>query len=230
MHRLRFLVAALLCLGVVGCLEGPLKLGRYNPIYREEWKKDQQYGPSMHDKLEELVALRAAATRLSAAEQQKKSAELLQYFQNERNPTLASAMVRTIAAFPTPESSEALRLASNHSDPDVRVAACDGWGRKGGAEALETLARMLGSDTDADVRIAAARDLENFRDPGAVQALGLALESNDPALQFRAVSSLKRVTGKDYGDSVPAWREYVQSGQVKPADAPSFAERFRSWF
>ena len=109
--------------------------------------------------------------------------------------------------------------------PRIRVAACQGWGQKTDPEAAEALATILGSDTDLDVRIAAAHALEKFRDPIAVRALGDALEANDPALQFRSVQSLKKVTGRDYGDSVPAWREFVESGQAKPAGETTVAER-----
>ena len=61
---------------------------------------------------------------------------------------------------------------------------------------------------DADVRLAAAeggRDQES-RPP----ALGEALNNGDPAMQYQAVLSLKRTTGKDLGDNVDGWQRYVK--------------------
>lgn len=232
MHRQRLLLSSVVVVSsmLTGCMEGPLRLGYYNPWLREEWKKDEQYGPLLHDKLDELAALRSGVSRLTPQEQKQRSQELLHIMRNERNTILIAEIVRTLAVFPTEESLEALRMASMNGDSDIRVAACHGWAIKGGQEAIETLAQTLGSDTDNDVRIAAAHGLEKFRDPMAVRALGTALEANDPALQFRAVQSLKLVTGQDYGDSVPAWREFVQSGQAKPAASSSIASKLLNWF
>jgi hypothetical protein len=63
-----------------------------------------------------------------------------------------------------------------------------------------------------------------------VQALGIALDDADPALQHRAVQSLERVSGEDFGDSVPAWRQYVRGEPVNAPEPPSIAERFRELF
>jgi hypothetical protein len=80
------------------------------------------------------------------------------------------------------------------------------------------------------VRIAAARELENFRTPEVIPALGVALDDSDPALQHRAIRSLKVVTGKDFGNSVPAWQQFVRTGEIQASEVPSLAERLREWF
>jgi hypothetical protein len=38
------------------------------------------------------------------------------------------------------------------------------------------------------------------------------------------------VTGKDFGNSVPAWQQYVRTGAVDPSAVPSLAERLRELF
>lgn len=217
-------------IGAAGCAEAPFGLARLNPMLVEEWKKDEQYGPTFHTKMEELQALATAAPTLPPAEQQRLSAELQSMVRTEKNPLMIRQLVRTLAAFPTETSLDGLRLATEHSDPDVRVVACEGWRMKGGREGLEQLAKMLSSDTDVDVRIAAAREISAFKDPIAVQALGAALDDTNPALQHRAVQSLKLVTGRDMGDNVAAWREYVASGGAKPVESVSWTEQLRSFF
>ena len=212
-----------------GCADGPFGLARYNPVLRDEWKKDEQYGKTSHQRLEEMQEAAARASSMPPAEQERLATELNQVVQNDANTILVSQAVRTLAAIPHPAALEGLRLASNHSDANVRVVACHAWHRRGGDEALDRLTATLNSDTDSDVRIAAARELGGFRDPKVVQALGASLEDGSPALQRRAVESLKSITGKDYGDNIVAWREFVASGEAKPAAQVSWTEKLRPW-
>ena len=44
----------------------------------------------------------------------------------------------------------------------------------------------------------------------AIPVLAEALEAPDPAVQFRAVASLKEVSGRDLGNDVNAWREWAE--------------------
>lgn len=234
-HKTRFCKFRRLWLGplltlCVGCADGPFGLARFNPMLRDEWKKDEEFGVTNHQKIEELIALQQQASQISPAEQQRLSQELADLIRRENNVPLCVAAVRTLSEFPTSASLEGLKYATTHSDPDVRAAACEGWRRKGGPDAVLALAEVLGSDTDVDVRIVAARDLEAFRHPAAINALGLALDDTDPALQHRAVQSLKTVTGRNFGDSVPAWREYVRDGNPQPAAEQSIAQRLRNLF
>jgi hypothetical protein len=57
--------------------------------------------------------------------------------------------------------------------------------------------------------------------------LGEALADTDPAMQYRAVLSLKQITGKDLGDDVHRWQQYVK-GELP--EEPSWAERIRRLF
>jgi hypothetical protein len=80
------------------------------------------------------------------------------------------------------------------------------------------------------VRIAIATQLGKFRNsPEATRALSLALEDNDAALQHQAINSLTQVTGRSYGMSVPAWREYLAGGNPPTPPAPSVAEKVKEW-
>jgi HEAT repeat protein len=118
----------------------------------------------------------------------------------------------------------------NDPDADVRVAVCEIWGRRGDAEAAKILAGVLSGDIDRDVRLAAARALGTSRDQIAVTALGTALDDNDPAMQYRAVASLRESTGQDLGNDVNRWREYAKNGTLKPGQPTSLADRVRRVF
>jgi HEAT repeat protein len=89
------------------------------------------------------------------------------------------------------------------------------------------LAGALSGDVDADVRLAAAKALGETKGPEAAKALGEALNDADPAMQYRAVLSLKKVTGKDLGNDVNRWQQYVKG---EPAPPPTLAERFWQLF
>ena len=88
--------------------------------------------------------------------------------------------------------------------------------RHGDAQAVKLLSEALRSDVDADVRLAAAKALGETKNPAAVAALGEALTDADPAMQYRAVLSLKKVTGKDLGNDVDRWQQYVKGEQPEP--------------
>ncbi len=115
-------------------------------------------------------------------------------------------------------------------DPDrqVRVAACEAWGRHGGdAQAVALLAEAMRSDVEADVRLAAARALGETKNPAATAPLGEALNDPDPAMQYQAALALKKTTGKDFGDDIGRWQRYVRG---EPEPTSSLAERMRHLF
>ena len=80
---------------------------------------------------------------------------------------------------------------------------------------------LVGDVGGTNVRLAAARVLKNYRGPEAIQALALAVEDPNPALQLRGADSLQAVTDKDFGHDVVAWRDYVrQSTRQSPTVSP----------
>ena len=115
-----------------------------------------------------------------------------------------------------------------NSDTHVRVVACEAWGRHGDARRSSSFATCCGR-VNPDVRLAAAKALGETKSPEAVPALGEALSDADPAMQYRAVLSLQKVTGKDLGNDVGRWQQYVK-GQQPTATSPSLAERFLRLF
>ena len=211
---------------ISGCVDGPL----YSLYYRKQWQDDEKYGPTLFTRLEELRNLRKEAPRMNEQQQAELAKRLSRSVAQDRSAVYRAEVVRTLGVLTTPEAIEGLRQASQDEEPTVRIAACEAWGRRHGAEALHALGEMVRSDGDLDVRIAAARELGNFEDRAAVQSLGAALDDPDPALQLRAVESLRRISGEDFGNSVPAWRQYVRGEPVDQPAPPSIVQRLLTYF
>jgi len=119
--------------------------------------------------------------------------------------------------------------AMQDPDPRVRMAACSAWVKRGGEEAVQMLAARYQTDTELDVRLRALRCLGEIGDSKAVPVLAKALEDSDPAVQYRAVAALKKVSGRDLGDDVNKWREWAADPEGSAADW-SIAETFRKLF
>ena len=85
--------------------------------------------------------------------------ELAQEIRKEPDSIIRSEILRTLAAYGGPTADAVLRVAVRDTDADVRVIVCNLWGKRSDAEAAEVLAGVLTSDSDRDVRMAAARGL-----------------------------------------------------------------------
>jgi hypothetical protein len=217
-----------LCLVILlaGCMGSPI----YRMWHKKQWMADEQYHPSLYQRTERLSSFRDRADEMTPGEQTRVAQELVRSLTEDPSPIYRGQVVRTLAVFSTPAATEGLRLALRDSDSTVRITACRAWSSRGGEEAARVLSQVVGSDTDKDVRMAAVRELAYFKTATAIPALGVALDDPDPALQHRAVQSLKSVTGKDFGNSVPAWRQYVRDGTVEVEETPTVAERLRRLF
>ena len=186
-------------------------------------------GPAVRTRADQIKDLRELAKTLPASEparQEQVTMELAEAIRKENDPILRAQILRTIGVCSTAGAGRVVLAGLQDSDLNVRVAACEAVGRRGGPEAVQALSRVLANDTEIDVRLAAARGLGDIRDPGCVPALAVALEDPNPALQLRGVRSLERVTGKDFGDDVEAWRTFCQGGTPEPR-SQSIAARFR---
>ncbi len=211
---------------LTGCVDGPL----YRLWYRQQWLDDEQYGPTLYTRLEELDGLRRDVPRMSMAEQDQLAVRLNRAVVEDPSVIYRAEATRTLGTLSTPRAAEGLHHATGDPEPSVRSAACQAWGERGDAQALQMLGQLLRTDADLDVRIAATRELGRFSDPAAVNALAVALDHQDPALQLRAMRSLEQVTGEDFGNHVPAWRQYVRGDPVDRPEPPSMVSRLRNLF
>lgn len=227
-------LAGLLILAA-GCADGPFpELKGLNPWVRKQWAEDEAQVITFHRKVADLAELRHRAALMTPQEREETAGHLAARLQEERSPVLRAELVRTLAEFSTPAGQSAVLASLQDPSPYVRVAACKGLGRNPSIEGLEALSKVLTSDNDLDVRIAAATALGSFRGMGASKALRPALDDRDPALQLAAVNSLERLEGHpEYRRNVAVWRAYLDGGNPAPPPPPSLAERLRyywSWF
>jgi HEAT repeat protein len=231
-HGRRVLTLAI-CLwvaGVVGCAQqGVAKSWSLWPF----GGKTSDVVPGIPSPAERTVRLKDIAKRASSfspAEQEKIASELAAVYRQEDDPLIRAELLRTLTHFRTEAAGAVLRTGMSDSNVDVRIAACKAWGKRRDEEAVALLSRALGSDVDIDVRLAAAEALGETGQASAQVALGQALQDRDPAMQFRVVSSLRKVSDKDFGNDVNRWRQYAAGEMPAPEKPVSVAERFRRMF
>jgi HEAT repeat protein len=211
---------------LAGCQDGPIPENRVlNPWVREQWAADEKLGPTYYKRMEELAKIRGRAGGLPESERQRLAQEIGDIFREEPSSAMRSELARTLAYLPCAEAQSGLGAALVDEDSDVRIAACQGLSRLKNEESLALLAKTVESDEQLDVRLAAVRGLASYQDPSALSALGVALEDANPAMQKAAIDSLAASTGRDYGNSVPAWKEYLAGGNPARPPGPTLAER-----
>lgn len=216
-------VVCLWAAGLGGCA-GPSGIGPFA-------KKTSDVVPGIPSPAERIALLREVSKKAASPEKQEQMArELEAVYRQEDDPIIRAEIVRTLANFQAESAVAVLQTAVNDANGDVRIAACKAWGNRRDEEAITQLSRVLGSDTDVDVRLAAAEALGETGQARAVSALGQALDDRDPAMQYRAVASLKKVSDQDLGDDVDRWRQYVKGELPGPQKPVSVAERFRRMF
>lgn len=210
---------------VLGCKTGPLaEYYGLNPFNRPG-AEETEYGPAPAVRRQQIREMAASSADLPPQQQVGAARELAMRMQNEPDPLLRAEIVKALGGLPVGPSREALRLAIQDGETNVRIAACGAWQQIGGQEAVAVLSEVIASDTDDDVRLAAARGLGTFESQAAVRGLAIALDDRNPALQLRAMESLKQVSGRDLGHDVVAWRNFVSGGAVQPPSEPSLVER-----
>ncbi len=171
-------------------------------------------------------AMRAASIRemgpraedASEADQLAMCQELAGQIRSEPDPIVRRAIQETIAEFDAPLAGTVLVAGLNDEDRDVRTACCRLLGKRKNAEAIPPLGRIVATESDAEVRMAAIHALGEFQTTASVQALAAAIKERDPALQYAGVQAMKRASGEDLGNDVEAWRQYAE--RVAPSESP----------
>ncbi len=195
--------------------------------FSQERDRTTFHTPQM--RMDAIAQIGAQSTGVDTPEQRQLTDELARQIQIETDPLVRSSVVNAIAQFRTPLAGQVLQAGLNDDSAMVRIACCRELGQRGEADSVPSLAQSLKQDRDLDVRLAAAEALGKIDSPAAIAALVPALEDRDPALQYVGVQSMKKLTGKDYGGDVNAWRQLATGHAPTPrSDAPSVAERLRS--
>ena len=207
-----------------GCADSSLsRWNRYNFFRKDDWEAEKKFGQRPIDRVRELEQLSSQGQYLPQPDQARKALEIAEKLPTESDPLLREAMVKALAGLKVAEAETPLKQALKDPDHRVRIAACQSWGSRDAAGAVPALAETLGSDTHLDVKLAAVRSLGGYPGQPAVKALGLALDDPDPALQYRAIQSLKAVSGRDYGNNLYSWREFTQGKEPQAPPQQSWA-------
>jgi HEAT repeat protein len=181
------------------------------------------------ERIAELRKLSEKTATSSDAEKQRVSQQLVASIRTEKDPLIRVEILRALGHYPGSDADAVLKAALADSDTHVRSVACEAWGRHSDAQAVKLLSDTLRADVNPDVRLAAANALGETKSAEAAAALGEALSDGDPAMQYRAMLSLQKVTGKDFGNDVGRWQQYIK-GQEPATTSPSLAERLRHLF
>jgi len=196
--------------------------------WQKSTKDREKYGPTADARIKELAARSKAAKAQSAERQVEFTQELAAEMLREHDPRVRVRILQTAAEYDTASATAICKGALQDPADQVRLAACDVWAKRGGEEAVGLLSERFRGDSDHDVRLRALRMLGTLKDKEAIPVLAKALEDSDPAVQYRAVASLKEISGRDLGNDVNVWRAWA----ADPATAPewSVAEGVRQLF
>ena len=229
-HGTRFLalLACLVAIGTSGC-DDSFIVPSWLP-FGGETAENTSGIISPAEQIETLQELADKASQGSPEEKDQISLKLAGMIRKEEDPMIRAEIIRTLGKYPTDMATAVLKAALNDPDAEVRLAACEAWARRGGPQSVEILSGALLGDVDSDVRLMAAWALGQTGDRAAVPALGSALNDKNPAMQYRAVLSLRKITGKRFDNDVGQWQRYVKGELPPPAWPISIAERLRRMF
>jgi hypothetical protein len=209
---------------IVGVLLPTLSCARDasdSTAFRFPWQETPDRIPGVktpQERINELKAMAISPVNVATAEQ------LALEIQREQDPQVRCHIVLALAKAPDAKAAAVLHAGLEDPEESVRIACCEAWGRRGGPEAVQELSSVLQGESNIDVRMAAAKALGETKQAEAVKPLADVLADNDPAIQRRAMESLKNVSGKDYGYNVQSWRQYASGGPQVPKER-SVAER-----
>jgi HEAT repeat protein len=213
---------------IVGCASLPSAWTPF-PDQQKLAREQAKYGTTADQRMASMATEAKAAKGGTSQQQAEFTARLAARVLEEHDPRVRARIVETAAGFDTPAAVSICRGGLEDPEPRVRMSALGAWAKRGGPEALQLLSARYQADRDLDVRLRALRELGNLGDGAAIPVLARALEDPDPAVQYRAVAALKKVSGRDLGDDVNKWRAWA----ADPGDASeswSIAEAFRKLF
>ena len=201
------LFAAILGCAFSGCQDGPLyALKSVNPYFTmREWRDDEALGVTDHERRSQLADLASQIGEMPKDRQTFWAQHLDKILQHDSSPEMRRLAV---SAAGNMQTAEAIGLIEKGLDDDsikVRMEACRALGGRSEEAATRLLASTAGSETDEDVRNAALDAIGNHKGSMALDSLKIALNDRDPATQNLAIESLRRVTGKNYGDDPDTW-------------------------
>ena len=208
--------AALVICAVSGCQDGPLyALKNVNPYFTmREWRDDTALGVTDHERRTQLADLATQIGQMPTNRQKFWSQHLEKMIDNDASPEMRRLAVSAAGNL---KVGDAISLVEKGLDDDsikVRMEACRALGKRPEEAAARLLASTAGTEADEDVRQAALDAIGNHKGKIALDSLKIALNDRNPATRDLAIESLRRVTGKNYGDQPDAWIAALQGKPV----------------
>ncbi|MFT5471621.1 MAG: hypothetical protein ACI8UO_006756 [Verrucomicrobiales bacterium] len=226
----RFVLSPIFLLLIVLAFTGCAELSWMNPVLvLREWPEDDRYIVPFHQRVEEIRRIGYGAEQYSPEEQLSVATQLTDLIRESKNPLLRATATRSLGRFPSSLASTGIGLAMVDEDWAVRVSATEACRWQADEAAQQRLVAML-KDESVDVQIAAIRELSNFPGGTTITALGEFLDHTDPAVQIRAIDSLRTVSGRDYGNNFALWRSFVRGENPATPPKGSIVSRARSFF
>ena len=188
--------------------------------------------PAPKERMQQIRQLGEAAKEVDAQRAENYIAALTAIIKSDPDANCRAVAVDSVGKYKSESSAYALNLALTDKVKYVRIAACHAWkthpNPKMGADALN---RLLMSETDKDVSLAATQALQVCGDPSSNEALNRMLETADPALQIAAMNSLGAIHHSACRD-VSQWRQFCK-GEIQSPGEPqkkeSIAETLQFW-
>ena len=141
--RCSWFATALAAATLVGCHSGPFAPKERSTVIT----------PAMR-----ISAIQETATKADGSQSQAQISltdQLASQIRTEPDPVVRRAIQSAVAEFRTPMAREILLAGLADNDPGVRVTCCMRLGERGETVAVAALRRVLETDEDLDVRIAA---------------------------------------------------------------------------
>ncbi len=97
-------------------------------------------------KIAQLKNLSSEAAKSDQDSRHRVVGQLVAAIRSETDSLIRAEIIRTLGDYPDPAADPVLKAAINDPDADVRIAACEAWGKRGNAQAAELLVPVLSSD------------------------------------------------------------------------------------
>ncbi|MFO0013817.1 MAG: HEAT repeat domain-containing protein [Planctomycetota bacterium] len=223
------LMAGCLYATSVGCTDGPFfQMKKLNPYIQSQWRKDREKAVVYSQRVDEMRLLRKQIARMSPDDQSKWIQSLSKILREETSPELRREAVLVLQQ--TMERQDAVNAVTpmiQDENEKVRLTVAQTLGTRSNPEAASALMLMAKSDRSRVVQLAAIESLGKHPSNDVQQFLASKLEDRSPAMQYQASLALKKVTGRNYGGDIDAWKRYL-AGEDVPETRPSLADSMKS--
>jgi hypothetical protein len=194
---------------------------------------------SPHQRKKDIREKGAKGATAHDSEKEILVAQLVHEYQTSPDPNMRREAVDALAKIPHPQRDQYLREILKDENPFVRLSALEALGKTYSGpvdELVSLLIETMKADPDKDIRSTSVRilgdrcpkDSANELHRNTVLELGNLLYDKVPAIQYEAMQSLGRITGKNYGNDINRWLQLTRYMKGEVPELPperTFAEK-----